>query len=71
MKSQSTLSKPSRKFKKITARGPLSVFERSIESRIKESVCKIVPSVIAINWFSPNITSKLFACNFSELNRKF
>ena len=44
------------KVQKITARGPLSVFERSIESRIIESVCKIVLFVIAINWFSPNIT---------------
>ena len=31
---QSTLSKALRKFKEITARGLLTVFERSIESRI-------------------------------------
>ena len=71
MKFQSTLWKILRKFKGITASGLLSVFERSIESCIIESVRNIILFVIAANWFSPIITSNGFAWHFWESKSKF
>ena len=71
MKSQSNLSKSLRKSKEISSRVLLSVFERSIESLILESVCDIILFLIAAAWFSPIVTSKAFACVFCELKYKF
>ena len=51
-------------YKEITARGLLSVFERSIESRNIERLCNIVLLVIAANYFSPIISSKVFTWDF-------
>ena len=60
-----------RKFKGITASGLLSVFERSIESCIIESVRNIILFVIAANWFSPIITSNGFAWHFENQRVNF
>ena len=53
------LFKKSQKFKDIKARSDL--YGTSITSRIVENVCNIVLFLVATDWFSPIIASKVFS----------
>ena len=52
--------KGSLKFKDIKARLLFNLYETSITSRMVENVCNIVLFLIAADWFSPIIASKVF-----------
>ena len=51
--------KGSRKFKDIQARLLFNLCETSVTSRMRENVCNFVPFLIAADWFSPIIASKV------------
>ena len=51
--------KGSQKFKDIQARLLFNLCETSVTSRMVENVCNFVPFLIAADWFSPIIASKV------------
>ena len=51
--------KGSQKFKDVQARLLFKLCETSITSRMVENVCSIVLLLIAADWFSPIIASKI------------
>ena len=52
--------KVSRIFKNIKARLLSNLYETSIASQMMENVCNIVLFLVAADWFSPIMSSKLF-----------
>ena len=57
----------SQNFKDISARLLFHLFDISITSRLAENVCNIVLFLIAVDWFSPIIASKVFWMRFLRI----